>query len=542
MKLHLSPRFDADGNIVGILGIGEDVTESKAIYDDLQLSEERYRTVVENVGVGIVIAKEGRLFFANKTMESFFGLTNEELLAHPNPFEFVHPEDRDLVIDRHFRRLKGEDVPEKYTFRVIDNQDNLHWISVNSVRIEWHGSPATLNFFSDITEQNQMEAEKAQFQAQLQQAQRLEVLGTLAGGVAHDVNNLLMGIQGHSSLALMNTASDDPNHAHLQSIENFVRSGARLTNQLLGLARSGKYEASTTDMNDVVAKVADMFGRTRKEVTVTPALAETLWPVEVDQSQFEQVLMNMFVNAWQAMEGTGTLTLRTENRSLDDEAAKPLNLAPGNYAAIAISDTGMGMDRVTREKIFDPFFTTKDRGKERGTGLGLASAYGVVKNHGGAIHVRSEVDKGTTFTIYLPAMEKAVEPQTDSPKSVAPGSETILLIDDEEMILDVTSAILTDIGYQVIVANSGAEALEIFLERHDDIHLIILDMIMPDMSGGEVLDRLKAIQPDCRVLLTSGYNLDGDAREILDRGCNGFLQKPFTVEDLSRAIRDIIDA
>ena len=272
-----------------------------------------------------------------------------------------------------------------------------------------------------------------------------------------------MGIQGHSSLALMNTASDDPNHAHLQSIENFVRSGARLTNQLLGLARSGKYEASTTDMNDVVAKVADMFGRTRKEVTVTPALAETLWPVEVDQSQFEQVLMNMFVNAWQAMEGTGTLTLRTENRSLDDEAAKPLNLTPGNYAAIAISDTGMGMDRVTREKIFDPFFITKDRGKERGTGLGLASAYGVVKNHGGAIHVRSEVDKGTTFTIYLPAMEKAVEPQTDSPKSVAPGSETILLIDDEEMILDVTSAILTDIGYQVIVANSGVEALEIFL-------------------------------------------------------------------------------
>jgi len=541
MKLHLTPRFDAEGHIVGILGIGEDVTESKAFHDDLQKSEERYRTVVENVGVGIVIAQEGRLVFANKTMESFFGLSNEELLAHPNPFEFIHPEDRDLVMNRHFRRLKGEDVPEEYTFRVVDSQDTIHWISVNSVRIDWHGRPATLNFFSDITEQTRMEAEKEQLQVQLQQAQRLEALGTLAGGVAHDVNNLLMGIQGRSSLALMNTPSDDPNHAHLQSIENFVRSGARLTNQLLGLARSGKYEASDTDMNTIVSKVADMFGRTRKEITIDLELAEALWSVEVDQSQFEQVLMNMFVNAWQAMDGTGTLTLRTANRSLDENAAKKLNLDLGDYVTLAISDTGMGMDQNTQAKIFDPFFTTKDRGKERGTGLGLASAYGVVKNHAGAIQVQSELKKGTTFTIYLPAVEIPAEPQPDSPKTVAFGSETILLIDDEEMILDVTSAILKDIGYQVIVANSGSEALEIFSTRRDEIDLIILDMIMPDMSGGEVLDRLKAIQPDCRVLLTSGYNLDGDAQEILDRGCKGFLQKPFTVEDLSRTIRDIID-
>lgn len=342
MKLHLTPRFDAEGRIVGILGIGEDITESKAVYDDLQISEERYRTVVENVGVGIVIAKEGHLVFANKTIESFFGLSADELVAHPNPFDFVYPEDRDLVADRHFRRLRGEDVPEKYIFRIIDSQNTVHWVSVTSVRIDWHGSPATLNFFSDITDQKRMEAETEQLQAQLQQAQRLEALGTLAGGVAHDVNNLLMGVQGHSSLALMNTPEDDPNYMHLQAIEKFVKSGARLTNQLLGLAQSGKYDASATDMNVVLSKVADMFGRTRKELTVNIDPAEGLWPVEVAQSQFEQVLMNMFVNAWQAMGGSGTLTLRTGNLRLLEKDAKPFNLEPGNYVVISIADTGTG--------------------------------------------------------------------------------------------------------------------------------------------------------------------------------------------------------
>ena len=541
MKLHLTPRFDTEGNVVGIIGIGEDITESKAVYDHLQISEERYRTVVENVGVGIVIAREGRLVFANQTIGSFFGLSSEELLAHPNPFDFVHPEDRDLVIDRHFRRLRGEDVPEKYTFRVIDNQAVVHWVAVNSVRIDWHGKPATLNFFSDMTDQTRMEAEKEQLQAQLQQAQRLEALGTLAGGVAHDVNNLLMGIQGHSSLALMNTPADDPNYAHLQAIEKFVRSGARLTNQLLGLARSGKYDAAATDMNAVLSKVADMFGRTRKQLTIRIDLTEDLWPVEVDQSQFEQVLMNMFVNAWQAMAGTGTLSLKTENVCLPNKAAKPLNLAAGNYVTISISDTGMGMDEKTQEKIFDPFFTTKDRGKERGTGLGLASAYGVVKNHAGAIHVHSEMKQGTTFTIYLPGLDAGTEISGSTEKAMAMGTETILLIDDEEMILEVTSAILADLGYRVRVANRGQEALDVFAKEMSEIDLIILDLIMPDMSGGEVLDRLKALHPDCKVLLTSGYNLEGDTQEILDRGCNGFLQKPFTVEDLSRTIRDIID-
>jgi len=201
----------------------------------------------------------------------------------------------------------------------------------------------------------------------------------------------------------------------------------------------------------------------------------------------------------------------------------------------------MGMDEKTQEKIFDPFFTTKDRGKERGTGLGLASAYGVVKNHAGAIHVHSEMKQGTTFTIYLPGLDAGTEISGSTEKAMAMGTETILLIDDEEMILEVTSAILADLGYRVRVANRGQEALDVFAKEMSEIDLIILDLIMPDMSGGEVLDRLKALHPDCKVLLTSGYNLEGDTQEILDRGCNGFLQKPFTVEDLSRTIRDIID-
>jgi PAS domain S-box-containing protein len=382
------------------------------------------------------------------------------------------------------------------------------------------------------------EEEQEKLKEELDHARRLESIGTLAGGIAHDFNNLLMGIQGHASLMRL-----DPSHRHhdrLKHIEELVISASDLTGQLLGFARGGRYEVRPTNMNDVVEKTASLFGRTRKEITVYRKLNKTLWAAEVDRTQMEQVLMNLFVNAWHAMPGGGEMFLQTDNVLVGQENALAVVLTPGRYVKISVMDTGTGMDAQTRERIFDPFFTT--RGMGRGTGLGLATVYGIIKGHGGRIDVSSEPGHGTTFEIYMPATDKAVtDMQTTSEEEVPQGEETILLVDDEPIILDVARELLAFLGYRVHCAESGQEAVAVYHEKKDEIDLVILDMIMPGISGGETFDRLRALNPRVKVLLSSGYSVDGRAREILDRGCNGFLQKPFQLKQIAREVRAILD-
>jgi len=257
-----------------------------------------------------------------------------------------------------------------------------------------------------MTEKKQAAREKEKLQAQLQQAQKMEAIGTLAGGIAHDFNNLLMGIQGRTSLILADIGSDHPHFEHLTEIEKYVGSAAELTRQLLGFARGGKYQVLPSNLNELIEKSSRMFGRTKKEITIERKYEEELWTVEVDRSQIDQVLLNIYVNAWQAMPTGGTLSIQTENVYLDKKFVKPYNTSPGDYIKVTIKDTGVGMDDKTLKMVFDPFFTTKEKG--RGTGLGLASAYGIVKNHDGIITVRSKKRQGATFNIYLPASKKAV--------------------------------------------------------------------------------------------------------------------------------------
>jgi two-component system, cell cycle sensor histidine kinase and response regulator CckA len=259
----------------------------------------------------------------------------------------------------------------------------------------------------------------------------------------------------------------------------------------------------------------------------------------VDRGQMEQVFMNLFVNAWQAMPGGGEIYLETENVLLEDARAVSCAVRPGKYVKISVTDSGTGMDEKTRERIFDPFFTTKGMG--RGTGLGLATVYGIIKGHGGAIHVYSEPGHGTTFSIYLPASKREVIREKGEAGTVARGTETILLVDDEKMVLEVSREMLESLGYRVYAAGSGQEALAVYMEKRKEIALVLLDMIMPGISGGETFDRLRAIDPAIRVLLSSGYSINGEARHILDRGCNGFLQKPFHLEQLSRKVRETLD-
>jgi signal transduction histidine kinase/CheY-like chemotaxis protein len=391
----------------------------------------------------------------------------------------------------------------------------------------------------DVSQRLLAEMEKRKLENQLQQAQKMEAIGNLAGGIAHDFNNILMGMQGNTSLMFLNIDSGHPHYDKLKSIQKYIENGAALTKQLLGFARGGKYEVRATDLNELIEKTARMFGRTKKEIKIHTSQLRDIWNVEVDQGQIEQVLLNIFVNAWHAMPDGGDLHLMTENVIIDDDFNKPFKVEAGKYVKISIIDTGTGMDKITQQRIFEPFFTTKEMG--RGTGLGLASVYGIVKNHGGFIEVFSEQGKGTTFSIYLPASEKKVMEEIDAAEIVLKGDETLLLVDDEEMIIEVGEEILQALGYKVLPAVSGKEALEIYKNKKDSIDMVILDMIMPGMGGGETYDNLKQINPDIKVLLSSGYSISGQAAEILERGCDGFIQKPFKLKQLSVKIREILD-
>jgi signal transduction histidine kinase/CheY-like chemotaxis protein len=392
----------------------------------------------------------------------------------------------------------------------------------------------------DVSERLRVESEKRRLEAQLQQAQKMEAVGTLASGIAHDFNNIMMGILGNASLMLGRIEPDHPHYEKLQNIEKYILNGSELTKQLLGFARGGKYNVKSTALRDLVAQSAQMFGRTKKEIRIHTAHLKDSWPVEVDRGQIEQVLLNLFVNAWQAMPGGGDLHLVSEDVELDDSYEMPYKVEPGRYVKLSVVDTGVGMDQATQERIFEPFFTTKEMG--RGTGLGLASAYGIIKNHGGHINVYSEKGRGTTFNIYLPASDKAIEQEARKPRELRKGNETILLVDDEDITVEVGEEILVELGYAVITARNGLEALAAYKENAQKIDMVILDMIMPDMGGGKTYDELKKINPNIRVLLSSGYSISGEASEILARGCNDFIQKPFNMKQLSEKMRGILDA
>jgi signal transduction histidine kinase/CheY-like chemotaxis protein len=397
----------------------------------------------------------------------------------------------------------------------------------------------TILLLSDVTTQRELEY-------QLQQVRRLDAIGNLAGGIAHNFNNLLMGIQGNVSILFQNKIAGDPGYDELAGIERCIDSGANLTRQLLSFAKGGRYSLSMVDVNEIVDKSADMFARTRKEINVERDLEAEPVMAEVDVAQIELALMDLYVNAWHAMPAGGTLTITTiANVALDEAFVQPYQVRPGKYSKIEVGDTGAGMDERTIERIFEPFYTTRPIGD--GTGLGLASVFGIIKQHKGIITVDSEPGSGSTFSIFLPAARILEKPkQRDKLRAISSdtppekGSGTILVVDDEEYILNADEAMLNELGYDVLLANGGKEALRVFDENKDTIKLLILDLIMPDLSGETVYDRIKAIRPDVRVILSSGYSIEGQAESILKKGCDGFIQKPYNLNQLAQKIKEIL--
>ncbi|MDY6986463.1 MAG: response regulator [Thermodesulfobacteriota bacterium] len=396
-----------------------------------------------------------------------------------------------------------------------------------------------ISFAVDVTQAKRMEEEKRELEAQFQRSQRLEAVGTLAGGIAHNFNNLLMGIQGNTALMLEDIKPSHPHHEILKVVEKLIESGSRLTRQLLGCAREGLYEIKAIDLNQLVRDTLDTFGSTKKELRIHQELAEDLRALEADQGQIEQLLLNLCLNASEAMPQGGSLFVQTMNVTHEDMLDKPYKAKPGEYALLSFRDTGVGMDSKTMEHIFEPFFTSRGFGK--GTGLGLASVYGIIKAHGGYIDVYSEEGCGATFEIYMPAVEREVPKEMGAQTELLKGNQTVLLVDDEAMVASVANRMLKKLGYEVVTASSGKEALESFEPRHENIDIVILDMIMPDMNGGEVYDKIKEINPQARVLLSSGYSIDSQAADILKRGCDGFIQKPFGLRELSGRIREVLE-
>lgn len=514
--------------------------ERKLAEDQLRESEERFRVSFQlnPDAIGIIRLQDGVYVDVNDGFTTISGYSREEVVGKSSNETklLMDPMDSHGIAEilRKNEALNNIEI----TFRT---KTGLLRYAVMSAKIfKLHGEDHVLTICRDITERKREQERRFQLEEQLRHAHKMEAIGTLAGGLAHDFNNLLMGIEGRLSLMMEETDLEHPFITHIVGIQECAKKAANITGQLLGFAQGGKYEVKPMNLGELIQSQTEIFANATGEITIDLNVAPDLWTIEADQNQLRQVILNLYVNAKQAMPTGGNLRVRAENITLDPEAALALQLKEGKYVTFSVIDTGIGIEPKYVQRIFDPFFTTRDMG--RGTGLGLASVYGIIKNHDGVITVQSKLGKGSTFTVYLPATEKPLESPKPMVANINNDALTILLVDDEVLIIEVTVEMLENLGYNILTATSGQEAVTIFKEKHDSIDLIILDMVMPIMGGLETLRLLNPIDPRVKVLLSSGYSIEGETNQLLQHGCHGFLQKPFNMKNLNAKIREILGA
>ena len=764
----------------GVIGAISDISERKRAEEALRESEEKYRVVVENAQEAILVAQDGGIRFVNPKTIELLKYPEEELLSTPFT-EFIHADDREMVIGRHFRRMQGEIFPSRYSFRILDKHGTIRWVEIDSALISWEGRPAALTFMTDITERLRMEeaikeseewyrtlvqesfdgllvqqgfkivfansrlyemlgyspgelegldtrvlyhadyhkithergvarmrgedtvsqyevklvrkdgtsldgeisakavkvrgepgvqvwvrdissrkrselaqkrlataaeqaaeaivitdiggtieyvnpafekitgytreeilgdklsllksedydpvfyqelsqtlfsgkswrgrlvkrrkdgtqyhedvtfspvrdssgtivnfvgvkrdiSQEVQLQKQLVQAQKMEAIGTLAGGIAHDFNNLLQVTMGYSEMLLSEKSEEDPDYADLQRIHHAACSGAELVRGLLTFSRKVEPRPVPMNLNNRIKNLGKLLGRTLpRMIEIRLELMEDLLRINADPAQIDQIIMNLAVNARDAMTEGGLLTIATSHITLDDEHCRiHPDARPGDHVLLSISDTGQGMDKETLKHIFEPFYTTKELG--RGTGLGLAMVYGIVKQHGGHVTCHSEVGTGSTFNVYLPAISQDPDvPTCISGEMPASGTETVLLVDDDDFVRELGGKILKSSGYTVLTAANGEDALDLYVPLKEHIALVILDLIMPTMGGKECLKELLKIAPEAKVLIASGYAGDATTRECVGMGAKGLVGKPFQVGELLKEVRRILD-
>jgi two-component system, cell cycle sensor histidine kinase and response regulator CckA len=540
IELSGSLRMGDKGQPIGFYGIIRDITDRKQAEKEIEKRQKFLESVLYNASDGIVtLDASHHITDWNPGAEQIFGYTHDEAIGR-NLDELITRKkavDEAKLLTRHV--LSGNKITPREIVRYRKDGTDVNVIVSGSPIIIDGELQGVVAIYIDITEIKQAEEEKKRLGLQLQHAQKMEAIGTLSAGMAHNFNNLLMAIQGNASLMLLKTDPRHPNYVRLKNIEKAVESGSKLNSQLLGYAREGRYEVRLLDINQLITETLDTFAVTKPELRLHRELAEDIWTIMGDKGQLDLVMLNLFLNAADAMPGGGNFFVKTEKATHQNMNDKPYTVTPGNYVLITLRDTGVGMDEKTMERIFDPFFTTK--GLLEGTGLGLASVYGIIKAHKGYIDVKSKKGQGTTFSIYLPASGKKLREEHERSSEIMPGTETVLLVDDEEMVLDVGSKMLETLGYRVLTARGGKEAIDVYRENIDSICIVILDMIMPDGGGDETYERLKEINPAVRVLLSSGYSIKDRVHQIMLRGCDSFIQKPFRMKSISQKIREILD-
>jgi len=536
------------------------IAEKKLYAARLEASEKKYQYMIDNSPDLIFTLDENFCFsFANQQFEYLLGYLPLELKG--TPFDAILHEDDRGKLPRLFQAdgpptrglSPGCSIALNLRFKKTGAGENGYDPYSDFAFIEMKASVLTLPDIKSIHDFRGIYAvardvtERIQLETQFRQAQKMETIGTLAGGIAHDFNNILMSIQGYTSLVKIGFNRDSEEYKRLSNIDEYVHNGAEMARQLLDFSRKNSRQVATTlNINYLLKTSAKMFGRTRKDIIIHQELDKHLWPIVVDESQIKQVLMNLFVNAWHAMPKGGRIVVKSENVTMDNRQAQKVGLdQAGDYIRVGVTDTGTGMDKETLSRIFDPFFTTKARGQ--GTGLGLATAYGIIKAHKGTFHVESSPGKGSVFMFFLPAVKDRthtthVLPSVENKARLIPGKGRVLLVDDEKEVIEVCKEMLEALGYEVLVAGAGAQAVSVVQNDTQGIDLMILDVVMPGMDGVQTYDVVRHLNPDIRVLVCSGLSPKKEIRQMIDNGCKDFLLKPFDIAKLSEKIESVFSA
>lgn len=537
-----TPVKSNDGSVRAICGIVRDVTEKTRAELALRESEERFRQIAEKIHevFWIVSADWQEVYYVSPAYEQFWGRSCQSLYECPSSWaEALHPDDKEMILAAVEKKISGQDSSPTFPeHRIVRPDGTFSWMLAHTFPVmDPDGRKVRyVGVAEDITERKES-------QEQLQQALKMEAVGQLAGGVAHDFNNLLLAIIGHGGLLLEENTLSDAVRDDIETMMRAAQKAADLVNQLLAYSRRQMLHMKDVSLAETVAEVLKMIRRVIGEhIVIKTVITRDTSVVHADTNQLSQIMMNLCVNARDAMPHGGEILIKTENVDLDEKCCAHKAWAePGSYAKLSVCDTGVGMDAETLSKIFVPFFTTKEVGS--GTGLGLASVYGLVKQHKGLINVQSELDKGSTFEIYLPLVKHAPSKEADTPqdREVSKGRETILLAEDNELVLKLARRVLEAAGYTVLTATNGKEALNLFKKHNDTIDLALLDVVMPKMGGYALYEAMKAEDPKIRAIFMSGHNLSSDhLNHFVDKDLP-VVRKPFERQEMLELIRQQLD-